>query len=115
MSTISNQQLMERQPINYQSYYQFNSRLTTLNESKSEELESKNNSITKNLSEQIDYHEYIEYCSKNAVASDLNYGKTVVQKSDTCGTVQPLHIARAMSTYAKADTLIYQGKIDSEA
>ena len=52
---------------------------------------------------------------KNAVASDLNYGKTVVQKSDTCGTVQPLHIGRAMSTYAKADTLIYQGKIDSEA
>lgn len=62
----------------------------------------------------IEYDEYIEYCRQNAVAPDSNYGKTVVQKSDVYGTVQPLHIGRAMTTYAKADVSTYQGKISRE-
>lgn len=118
MTTISNQQLMERQPINYQLYQQTNSTGSHSSDGMKEETaQAKNletNVYPKNFGVNIDYEEYMEYCNRNAVAPDLSRGKTVVQKSENSAAVQPLHIGRAMNTYAKASLPAFEGKIDSE-
>lgn len=113
MTRISEEQLTNYMALNSQ-VLKYQARGVNENKSDSSTASNKQNVVKEQDSSKIDYDEYIEYCRQNAVAPDSNYGKTVVQKSDAYGTVQPLHIGRAMTTYAKADISVYQGRINSE-